>query len=60
MRATVLFVPGLRDHVTDHWQTLLAEQMPASRTVLPLTENKLDRAARVAALEAEVARLRGG
>ncbi len=59
MRATVLFVPGLRDHVADHWQTLLAEQTPGSRTVPPLTENKLDRAARVAALEQAVREIEG-
>ena len=25
---TVLIVPGLRDHVAEHWQTLLAAQLP--------------------------------
>jgi predicted alpha/beta hydrolase family esterase len=54
MRANVLFVPGLRDHVADHWQTLLAEQLPGSRTVPPLTENKLSCAARVEALDLAV------
>ena len=47
MNATILFVPGLRDHVADHWQTLLAEQTPGSRTVPPLSENKLSRAAQL-------------
>ena len=59
MSSTVLFVPGLRDHVADHWQTLLAEQTPGSRTVPPLSENKLDRAARVAALEEAVRAIDG-
>jgi predicted alpha/beta hydrolase family esterase len=27
--ATVLIVPGLRDHVPQHWQTLLASRLPA-------------------------------
>ena len=47
---TVLFVPGLRDHVEDHWQTLLAAEIPHSVTVEPLTEHRLSRAARIAAL----------
>ena len=52
---TTLFVPGLRDHVADHWQTLMAERIPGSRTVEPLTENKLSRKARVAALDEIIA-----
>jgi hypothetical protein len=56
---TVVFVPGLRDHVADHWQTLLAAELPDSRTVPPLTENGLSLAARVAALEATLAEVEG-
>jgi hypothetical protein len=56
---TVVFVPGLRDHVADHWQTLLAAELPGSRTVPPLTENGLSLAARVAALEATLAEVEG-
>jgi predicted alpha/beta hydrolase family esterase len=52
MTATVLFVPGLRDHVEDHWQTHAARALPGSRTVEPLTQDRLNRAARVAALDA--------
>lgn len=26
---TVVIVPGLRDHVPDHWQTHLAHELPA-------------------------------
>ena len=48
---TVLFVPGLRDHVAEHWQTLLAAQIPGSVTVAPLEENRLSRDARVRALD---------
>ena len=48
---TVLFVPGLRDHVAEHWQTLLAAEIPGSITVEPLTEDRLSRAARVEALD---------
>lgn len=59
MRSTVLFVPGLRDHVDDHWQTLLAAELPGSVTVPPLTENKLSCAARVGALAAALAKING-
>jgi serine hydrolase len=51
LNSTVLFVPGLRDHVADHWQTLLAQQLPGSRTVPPLEHDKLSRVARVEALD---------
>ena len=56
---TVLFVPGLRDHVDEHWQTLLAAQIPGSRTVEPLTVDRLSRAARVAALDEALSRIDG-
>jgi len=49
--ATVLIVPGLRDHVPDHWQTLLAAKLPNVHTVPPLEQDKLSRAARVEALD---------
>jgi predicted alpha/beta hydrolase family esterase len=48
---TVLFVPGLRDHVEDHWQTLLARKIAGSRTVRPLERDQLSCSARVAALD---------
>lgn len=48
---TVLFVPGLRDHVEDHWQTHAARALPGSVTVEPLTEDRLSRRARVRALD---------
>jgi len=50
--ATVLIVPGLRDHVEDHWQTLLARQLPGARTVPPMGRDDLDCARRCAAIEA--------
>lgn len=56
---TFLFVPGLRDHVAEHWQTLLAEQLPRAVTVPPLTEDKLSCAARVAAIDAALAQIDG-
>ncbi len=57
--ATVLFVPGLRDEVADHWQTLLAARLPRSRTVPPLGRANLDCAARVEALEREATAIEG-
>ena len=56
---TVLFVPGLRDHVADHWQTLLATEIPGSVTVEPLTDDRLSREARVKALEAALTDIKG-
>ncbi|HYS10378.1 MAG TPA: alpha/beta hydrolase [Myxococcales bacterium] len=51
MKPTLLFVPGLRDHVEEHWQTILARKIEGACTVPPLERNKLSRVARVAALE---------
>jgi uncharacterized protein len=48
---TVVIVPGLRDHVAEHWQTLLAEKLDRVRTVPPLEQDKLSRRARVEALD---------
>ncbi len=59
MTATVLFVPGLRDHVEDHWQTHAARAFPGSVTVAPLTQDRLSRAARVAALDATLQAIDG-
>jgi len=59
MRSTVLFVPGLRDHVAEHWQTLLAAELPGSRTVAPLEHDKLSCAARVEALDLAIGGING-
>ena len=40
---TIVFVPGLRDHVADHWQTHLAAEIAGSVTVAPLAEHRLSR-----------------
>lgn len=56
---TILIVPGLRDHVADHWQTLLENALPGSRSVAPLEHDKLSCAARVAALDSALARIEG-
>jgi hypothetical protein len=56
---TVLIVPGLRDHVEDHWQTRLQRALPNARTVAPLERDKLSRAARVEALDAALQAIDG-
>jgi hypothetical protein len=57
--ATVLFVPGLRDHAEDHWQTHAARALPGSVTVEPLQREKLSCEARVAALDAALRAITG-
>ena len=42
MSPTVLIVPGLRDHVQAHWQTLLAAQLPKVHSVPPMGREDLD------------------
>lgn len=56
---TIVIVPGLRDHVPEHWQTLLAQRLDKVRTVAPLEHDKLSLAARIAALDAVVADIDG-
>jgi uncharacterized protein len=59
----VLIVPGLRDQVDAHWQTLLEAQLRAAgrqvRTVPPMGRADLDCAARVAAIEREAQAIDG-
>lgn len=56
---TILIVPGLRDHVEEHWQTILERKLPKARSVAPLEHDKLSRSARVAALDAALAAIDG-
>ncbi|MGT2471855.1 RBBP9/YdeN family alpha/beta hydrolase [Paraburkholderia terrae] len=56
---TILMVPGLRDHVAEHWQTLLEQKLPRTASVPPLEHDKLSCAARVAALDAALAKIDG-
>lgn len=56
---TVLIVPGLRDHVPEHWQTLLAAKLPRVVSVPPLEQDKLSCAARVDAIERALASIEG-
>ena len=52
---TILIVPGLRDAVAQHWQTLLEARLRAAgrpvAAVLPMGREDLDCAARVGAIE---------
>ncbi|MCY1349166.1 Serine hydrolase [compost metagenome] len=57
--ATVLIVPGLREHVAEHWQTLLQNRLCNVRSVPPLETNKLDCAARVHAVQHELEQIDG-
>lgn len=60
--ATVLVVPGLRDHVADHWQTLLAQKLATVRavcTVPPMGREDLSCARRVAAMRDALSGIRG-
>lgn len=57
--ATILIVPGLRDHVAEHWQTLLGTRLPRVRTVPPMGREDLDCAARCAAIEREAQAVEG-
>ena len=56
---TILIVPGLRDHVEEHWQTILERKLPNARSVPPLEHDKLSCTARVEALERELSRISG-
>lgn len=60
--ATVVIVPGLRDHVPNHWQTLLEAELAPTRAVVsvpPLREDGLSCAARVAAIQDTVLPIEG-
>lgn len=61
--STVVIVPGLRDHVADHWQTRLAERLAEAgrtvRTVPPVKGERLALDAQVGNLAATLAPLDG-
>ena len=57
--ATVLIIPGLRDHVEDHWQTILASRLGKVYSVPPVETEKLNCANRVARIEAELRKIEG-
>jgi predicted alpha/beta hydrolase family esterase len=60
--STILIVPGLRDHVEEHWQTHLERKLSLVRRVVsvpPLTADKLSCAARVAAIQRTIETIEG-
>jgi hypothetical protein len=63
LEATVLIVPGLRDAVTNHWQTLLQSQLAAAgrpvRSVPPMGRDALAVAPRLEAIEREAQAIDG-
>ena len=56
---TILIVPGLRDHVADHWQTLLEQKLPNTRSVPRMQGDKLSCAAWVGLLDKSLAAIQG-
>ncbi|MGO9943933.1 MAG: RBBP9/YdeN family alpha/beta hydrolase, partial [Rhodoblastus sp.] len=56
---TILIVPGLRDHVPAHWQTLLAARLDRVRTVEPMGRADLDCRTKVEAIEREAQAIDG-
>lgn len=58
-QATVLMIPGLRDHVAEHWQTLLESRLAKVRSVPPAKTDKLNCANRVARIQAELEKIEG-
>ncbi|ETX65967.1 MULTISPECIES: RBBP9/YdeN family alpha/beta hydrolase [Citrobacter] len=58
-KATVLIVPGLREHVAEHWQTHLAASLASVRSVPPLTQDKLNCRARVEAIAQALTQIDG-
>lgn len=56
---TIVIVPGLRDHVADHWQTLLAQQVPRSVTVPRRSNGRLSCATWVTAIGQTLAAIEG-
>ncbi len=59
LRPTVLFVPGLRDHVPDHWQTLLEARIPNAACVPRRATDKLSCTAWVEDLDRSIAAIPG-
>ncbi|MFI7409717.1 RBBP9/YdeN family alpha/beta hydrolase [Streptomyces sp. NPDC049627] len=59
----VVIVPGLRDHVEEHWQTRLGARLAEAgrtvRTVPPLTQDRLSRRAQVASLDKVISEIAG-
>ncbi|WP_447507510.1 RBBP9/YdeN family alpha/beta hydrolase [Acinetobacter lactucae] len=57
--ATILIIPGLRDHVSEHWQTILETKLAKVHSVPPVQINKLNCENRVAAIQAQLEQIQG-
>jgi predicted alpha/beta hydrolase family esterase len=57
--STIVIIPGLREHVEDHWQTLLAATLTKVRIVPPLEHDKFSCAARVEAIQKVIGEIDG-
>ncbi|HCA5285694.1 TPA: alpha/beta hydrolase [Acinetobacter nosocomialis] len=58
-KATILIIPGLRDHVPEHWQTILETKLAKVRSVPPVQTNKLNCENRVTAIQAQLEQIQG-
>ena len=56
---TILIVPGLRDHVPEHWQTLLEQKLPNARSVPRMEQDKMSCAKWVSELDRSLAAIDG-
>ena len=56
---TVVIVPGLRDHVPEHWQTLLEPKLPKAVTIPRMTEDKLSCARWIETLDRSLSEVEG-
>jgi predicted alpha/beta hydrolase family esterase len=56
---TILMVPGLRDHVPEHWQTLLEQKLPKAASVPRMERDKLSCIAWVTELDRTLAAIDG-
>ena len=59
VKPTIVIVPGLRDHVPEHWQTLLEAKLTKVACVPRMERDKLSCAAWVAELERTLAAISG-
>jgi len=55
----VLFVPGVRDHMPDHWQTLLEQKLSKATCVPRMERDKLSCAVWVEMLDRSLAQIEG-
>src|SRR4030095_7934126 len=56
---TILIVPGLRDHVPGHWQTILEQKLPKAVSVPRMERDRLSCAAWVDMLDRSLAQIDG-